>query len=125
MIDDDLKGIIGKLRYQVSVLGQTIDYDRYPVESLILSMDWGPGEIDKAHDIFERWEARINAGNKINKYEFEQEFESTLGLTYQGLKSVVIAFWENSQWTSVIEAYVETFGNAPPVEYHRIARRER
>jgi len=125
MTDDELRETIKKLQYQVSVLGQTIDYERHPVEALIMSMDWGPGEIDKAHDIFERWEARIDAGEKLSKHQFENDFEMALGLSYQGLKSVVIAFWENGQWTSVCEAYVDSFDGMAPIEYHRIARRER
>lgn len=125
MTDNELREIVKKLQYQVSILGQTIDYDAHPVENLIMSMDWGPGEIDKAHDIFERWEKVIDAGGKVSQHQFEKDFGDAFGVNYQGVKPIVTAFWENGQWTDVCEAYVDSFNGMAPVEYHRIARRER
>lgn len=125
MTDHDLRQIVEKLQYQVSILGQTVDYESYPVQSLIMGMNWGPGDIDKAHDIFEDWDKRLEDGETMNSGAFEAAFDEALGVGYQGLKSIVVAFWENGQWTNVCEAYVDSFGNAPAVEYHRIMRRER
>ena len=125
MNDEEMLEAIEKLRYQVSILGQTIDVDAYPVEGLILERDWGPSELDKAHDIFENWDNRLEAGEEMNTGEFEQEFAQSLGVSYQGLKGVIRAFYKNGQWTNVCEAYVDSFGGFPAVEYHSIMRRER
>ena len=125
MTDKDLIKRLDQLEYRVSILGQAIDYDRFPIEALIMSMDWGRSDIDKVHDVFERWDNRLEKGEKINRSEFEKVFEQAVGVTYQGLKSILIAFWENHQWTNVCEAYVDSFGGSPAVEYHRIMRRER
>lgn len=125
MTDQDIRQIVEKLQYQVSILGQAIDYDSFPIQSLIMGMNWGPGDIDKAHDIFEDWDKRLENGESMNTSAFESAFEQALGVTYQGLKPIIVAFWENGQWTNVCEAYVDSFGKTPSVEYHRIARRER
>lgn len=49
---------LDKLQYQVETLGQTIDYEKHPVEALILIKDWGPTQLEKAHDIFEFWDKK-------------------------------------------------------------------
>jgi len=124
-MNDDVIKRLDRLEYQVSILGQAIDYERFPVEALILNMDWDRGDIDKVHDVFERWDSRLEKGETISRYEFEKDFEKAVGVGYQGLKSIITAFWENHQWTTVCEAYVDSFDGSPAVEYHRIMRRER
>ncbi|WP_157081000.1 hypothetical protein [Novosphingobium naphthalenivorans] len=125
MTSEQISEAIKKLRYQVNILGQTIDYDRYPVESLIMSMDWGNEDLNKAHDIFERWDNKLESGETISSAQFENDFSSELGVSYQGLKSIILAFYKNGQWTNVCEAYVDSFGNTPAMEYHSIMRRAR
>ena len=121
----EMTEIIEKLVYQVKQLGTTIDYEKHPVEALILSNNWGPADLDKAHDIFERWDERLEKGEAMNTSEFEGEFNRELNISYQGLKSVILAFYKNHQWTNVCEAYVDAFGATPSSEYRSIARRVR
>lgn len=121
----EMAKIIEKLAYHVSLLGQTIDYEKHPVEALILSNDWGQADIDKAHDIFEQWDKRLEQGGVMSTSEFESDFNRELGISYQGLKSIILAFYRNHQWTNVCEAYVDAFGSSPSLEYHSIMRRER
>lgn len=125
MTSEEISEAINKLRYQVNILGQTIDYERYPVESLIMSMDWGNDDLNKAHDIFERWDNKLESGETMSSAQFENDFSSDLGVSYQGLKSIILAFYKNGQWTNVCEAYVDSFGNTPAMEYHSIMRRTR
>lgn len=125
MTNEEMTEVIEKLLYHVSILGQTIDYEKHPVKSLILGMNWSQEDLDKAHDIFERWDNRLENGEKISSGEFEADFQRELGISYQGLKSIILAFYRNSQWTNVCEAYVDSFGKSPAVEYHSIMRRER
>ena len=121
----EMAEIIEKLAYHVSLLGETIDYEKHPVEALILSMNWGRADIDKAHDIFEQWDKRLEQGGAMSTSKFESDFNRELGISYQGLKSIILAFYRNHQWTNVCEAYVDAFGTSPAVEYHSIMRRER
>ena len=114
-----------KLRYQVSLLGEAIDHESHPVESLVISMDWSRSDLNKAHDIFEKWEKQLEQGKVMSSAEFEADFNDELGISYQGVKSIILAFYRNGQWTDVCEAYVDSFGGSPALEYHSIMRRER
>jgi len=125
MTNEEVETTLKKLSYQVSILGQTVDYERHPVEALILEKDWGSEELDKAHDIFENWEKRLESGENMDSAMFEQDFRRELGVTYQGVKPIILAFYKNGQWTNVCEAFVDSFGPSPALEYHSIMRRER
>lgn len=125
MTDDDIRAILQKLQYQVRTLGQIVDYSKHPIEALIFEMDWTEGEIDKMHDIFERWDARIRKGEALESHAFEHDFSNELGVSYQRLKSIILAVYRNGQWTRVCEAYVDSFGASPSIEYHQIMQRER
>jgi hypothetical protein len=125
MTHDEILQELTKLRYHVDIIGRTIDSDNYPVESLVLSMGWSADELNKAHDIFEKWDKRLEGGGNLDRYEFEQDFADELEVSYQGLKSIILAFYRNHQWTNVCEAYVDSFGPSPAIEYHSIMNRER
>lgn len=125
MTKEDMDRIIEKLVYHVSILGATIDHDKHPVEALILSKNWDETDLEKAHDIFERWDKRLEDGEKMSTGGFESDFKRELGVSYQGLKPIILAFYKNHQWTNVCEAYVDALGASTSVEYHSIKRRER
>ncbi|CAA2137034.1 hypothetical protein [Methylobacterium bullatum] len=124
MDPSEVERAIKKLQYQVKTLGEAIDYKNHPIEALIMQMDWGEGDIDRVHDVFEKWDKILKSGTKMSSGAFEREF-STMGINYQTLKSVILSLYRNGQWTSVCEAYVDSFGDAPSMEYHGIMRRER
>lgn len=125
MTNDDLKAIKGeldKIHYQLTVLSRTIDSTQHPVESLILEKDWSEGELNKAYDIFEKWEGIIESGTSMSHHSFEADFKNALGVSYQGLKSVLLAFYQNGQWVSVCEAYVLSLGPMASSEYSLISQ---
>lgn len=116
---------IAKMQYQIDLLARTIDYKAYPIENLVLSLDWSSSDLEKAHDIFEKWDKVLDAAGKVDHFDFESDFEDKLGVGYQTLKGVVNAFYRNGQWTDVCEAFVDSMGDNPSVEYLAIKRRER
>lgn len=120
-IDEQLE----KIRFQIETLSQAVSWEDHPVESLILSLDWDRDDLNKAHDIFEAWEKRISQGEQISSPAFEADFREKLGIGYQSVKSVVNAFWRNDQWVDVCEAFVDSMGPHPSVEYLPIANRDR
>ena len=125
MTNEETAAALVKLQYQMSVIADTIDYDDHPVELLILSMNWDRSDLNRAHDIFEKWDKVLQAGGSVDQHEFEHDFDRELGISYQGVKSVVRAFYKNDQWTDVIEAFVDGMGPHPSVEYLSIKRREK
>ena len=125
MTNEEIEKILEKMKFQIATIGQAIDFDRHPVESLIISMDWGREELNLAHDVFEKWDAKIETGERISSSAFEADFSKSLGLSYQGLKPVVLSFYKNGQWTNVCEAYVDSFDGKAPIEYREIMNRPR
>jgi hypothetical protein len=124
-MEDEIQAQIEKIRYHIEMLAETVDYRNHPVESLVLSLNWSRNELDTAHDIFDEWEKRLDAGEAITPHGFENDFSERLELNYQLVKTVVNAFYRNGQWTAVCEAFVDSMGDSPSVEYLAIKRRER
>ena len=56
---EHLEQEISKLKYQMSILISIVDGDKYPVESLILSMNWNDDDLNNAHDIFEKYDKKL------------------------------------------------------------------
>ncbi|UDM06391.1 DUF1878 family protein [Halomonas sp. NyZ770] len=119
---EELAESIKKLQYHVKILGECIDYDRHPVEALILSMDWDESQIDKAHDIFERYDEKLNNKEEVNWMEFEMALRDEFSIGYQTVKSIILAFYRNHQWVEVCHGYAMSFEPTTPVEFHSITR---
>ncbi|MHC2065889.1 hypothetical protein ACYFX5_00310 [Bremerella sp. T1] len=123
MNNEEITRELEKLKFQVRTIGETIDTRKHPVESLILSLDWDEGEIDLAHDIFEKYDNKLEEGESVKWNEFEHELKDALKIHYQTVKSIVLAFYDNDQWTSVCYGYAMSFEPTTPVEFHRITRK--
>jgi len=114
---------IKKLEYQISVLSECIDYERYPVQALILSMGWDDAQLNKAHDIFQVYDEKLKKGKDINWHGFEKALEDEFSIGYQTVKSIVLAFYNNHQWVDVCRGYAMSFEPTTPMEFHPITRR--
>ncbi len=123
MNESEISKKIERLEYQVRCLSDTMNEDAHPIESLILSEDWGKEEFDKANAIFMEWDKRLTNGQPMNERRFEEDFQRELGLDYQGLKPVIISFYKNRSWMLVCEAYVDAFMGAASSEYSDIENR--
>lgn len=119
---EELAKEVEKLKYQVQVLGETIDYQAHPVEGLILSMGWGEKEIDAAHDIFEKYDKKLQAKESVDWHSFESDLKKEFNIGYQTVKSIVLAFYKNHQWTAVCHGYAMSFEPTTPIEFHQITR---
>ncbi|CAI8907083.1 DUF1878 family protein [Pseudomonas zeae] len=121
-LEDVIKDL-EKIKYHVRILSDAIDYESHPVEALILSMDWGEKDIDRAHDIFEKYDNMLNDNQDVNWMQFEADLKKEFNIGYQTVKSIVLAFFENHQWTDVCHGYAMSFEPTTPLEFHRITRR--
>lgn len=114
---------INKLEYQVSVLSDCIDSERYPVQSLILSMNWDDNQLNKAHDIFQVYDEKLENKEEINWTVFEHTLRDEFSIGYQTVKSIILAFYSNHQWVDVCHGYAMSFEPTTPIEFHSITRR--
>jgi hypothetical protein len=111
---------IEKLKYQMSLLIRMVDSDKYPVESMILYFNWNDEDLNQAHDIFEKYDNKIEAKEEdINWSAFEHELKSKFNIGYQDVKVIVNAFYANHQWQGVCYQYAKTFTS---IEFHSLIR---
>ncbi len=117
---EHLEQEISKLKYQMSILISIVDSDKYPVESLILSMNWNDDDLNDAHDIFEKYDKKLETKEEdINWSAFEQELTSRFNISYQTVKIIIIAFYKNHQWVDVCYQYAKAY---TCVEFHSLIR---
>jgi len=113
----NLEQEIEKLKFQIRIIGETIDYDKYPLNDLIISFDWSNKDLNNAHDIFEEYSNILDESNKFDSPEFEHKLRDKFSIGYQEVKSIINAFYKNGQWTSVCMIYaLENM----VVEFHNI-----
>ena len=110
---------IEKLQFQMKLVGESLDSREHPIPALVISMDWSDADLDKAHDIFEKFDGILESGETPNWAEFEKDFKDQFGIGYQTLKMVVLAFHRNFQWTQVCEIYAKAH---ECMEFHEITR---
>jgi len=116
---EDLQSQINKLKYQMGLVGESLDSREHPISTLVITMDWGDKELDRAHDIFEKFEGIIKSQKEPNWHEFENDFYEQLRIGHQTLKMVVLAFHRNYQWIHVCEVYAKAKECS---EFHEITR---
>lgn len=121
----DIESVIArleKLEFHVRLLAESLNHTENPTASLVVDFNWSEQDLDLAHDIFETFDIKISESKNINWYEFEKEFQEKLNISYQGLKSVVLAFNRNGQWTEVCHAYASSFGENVSIELKSLAQ---
>lgn len=104
---DDLKDQVERLRFQLQMLAESLDHRTYPIQTLVINLDWGDEELTLALDIFEKYSSQLESGEKVSWVAFEGEFQDQLNISYQGVKSIILAFYRNRQWLDVCEAYAQ------------------
>lgn len=111
-----------KLEFHVKLLAESLNHTENPIASLVVDFNWSSQDLDCAHDIFEMFDNKIREKSEINWHDLEREFSRKLNISYQGLKSVVLSFNRNGQWTEVCHAYAASFGDSVSLELKSIAQ---
>jgi hypothetical protein len=118
---DNIERELEKIKFHIQLIGETIDHRSYPIPFLVIEMGWDDKDLDKAHDIFEKYHGKLEREEKVNWKEFEMELQNTFGIGYQTVKSIVLAFYRNQQWTRVCTGYAKAY---ECIEFHEIVRSE-
>ena len=112
-----LKDQLEKMKFHINLIGETINYEKYPIPSLVIDLNWSSNDLNIAYNIFEDFEKRINHGEtSLLHIDMQVEFEEKLNVNYQELKLVVLSFFYNNQFTEVCIEYAKSFGNSIPIE---------
>lgn len=119
---DLLNNEIKKLKYHITLLNNYSFHKMNPLDSLVISLNWSEEDLDKAHDIFEKYFFELKAKKEIScLYSLiEQDFEKDLNIGYQLVKTVILSFFRENLWTEVCIAFVKSQGENPPIEFSEI-----
>lgn len=104
---NDLQEEINKIKYQLQLIAGTLDSDKYPIETLVVEMDWDRKDLDAAHDIFEEFDKKLEGNEEISWIEFEHKLRDRFEIGYQTVKDIILAFYHNYQWTNVCKGYAK------------------
>ncbi len=111
---------LDKIKYHIKMIGETINSLDHPIASLVISMDWDGDDLNKAHDIFEAYDNKINNEEEdINWTGLELDLRSEFDIGYQTVKSIILAFYRNYQWIEVCAQYALSH---MCVEFHEIKK---
>lgn len=116
---DEINKQLNKLKYQMQLVGESLNSIDHPIATLVITFDWDDDDLNKAHDIFEKFDRQLEKNEKINWMEFEKDFQDYLYIGYQELKLIVLSFYRNYQWLDVCIAYAKKH---ECVEFHQITR---
>ncbi|KZY36775.1 hypothetical protein A3754_24485 [Alcanivorax sp. HI0083] len=115
----DLESELNKIKFHINLIGETLDSRENPIPSLVIHMNWDESDLDSAHDIFEKYDSMVEAEEEVNWQAFEMELRDRFGIGYQTVKSIVLAFFRNHQWTEVCTLYAKAY---ECMEFHEITR---
>lgn len=115
----DIENEIEKIKFHINLVGETLDSINNPIPALVIQMDWNAKDLDSAHDIFEKYDNMLEAKEEVNWHAFEHELRGKFDIGYQTVKSIILAFFRNHQWTEVCTLYARS---CECVEFHEITR---
>ena len=104
-MSESIEKKLEKLEFQIRLIGDAIDYRKHPITHLVIEMNWSDADLEKANDIFEKYDKMLDAGVSINWTEFEMEIKETFAISYQRVKSIILAFYRNQQWTRICRGF--------------------
>jgi len=115
----DLNAELEKIKYQIGLIGSTIDLDEHPIPSLVIQLGWNEKDLDDAHDIFEKYDALIQSNPSNTTTGLENDLKERFDISYHKVKIIVLAFYKNHQWTDVCIDYAKSHDC---IEFHTITK---
>jgi len=106
---DEILEQIDKIKYHLKMIGDTINPSDYPIELLVIQLDWDDSDLSSANDIFEEYDKKLNSGEYINWTKFEMTLRERFSIGYQTVKSIILAFYRNHQWRDVCRGYAQEY----------------
>ena len=112
-----------KIKYHIRLINDRLrlidseidlDFHSDSIASLEIEMDWSEDDLNRAHDIFERY-----CGVKFRNYGYQLEsaLRREFGIGAGSAKEIIVAFWRSDKWVDVCVEYAKA---NQCVEYHEI-----
>lgn len=77
------------------------------MERLKKEFEWDDETINSIRSIFENYSMRIINEEEISWRGFEMELRDKFKVSYQAVKSIVLAFYKNKEYTDVCRGYAK------------------
>ena len=98
----NIESTITKLEFHIRLLAEALNTQEHPIPGLVIEFDWDERQLEKAHDVFEKYDEQLNNdGNSPLCNDLEKELKQEFQISYQSVKSIVNAFYNNGQWQNV------------------------
>lgn len=110
------------LEEKVECLKQIVLNNDTSINKLALAYDFDPNQIENIYQIFEKYSKMCYDGDTFDYSDVEKDF-GAIGIDYQSLKSVILAFGDAGKFLDVIAQYLKSNNekmSGLPCEYHRL-----
>lgn len=104
---NEIEKQIEKIKFQLKSISDTLDFKKYPIEYLVINLNWDENDLKIANDIFEEYDNKLQASEDINWTEFELKIRNQFEISYQTVKIIILAFYGNHQWVDVCKGYAD------------------
>jgi len=96
-----------KLIYHEKLLNESIDHEKNPIHELVIELDWDEEDLNSVYEIFQEYNNKLENGEDVDWLKFELKLEDRLSIGYQTVKSIILAFYKNHEWTKVCKGYAK------------------
>lgn len=94
-----------RIRFQLKTLAETIDEYKFPIEKLILRLDWDQQDLAWTENHFKTFDELLKNNLPLNWAAFEQGLVNHFGIGYDTVEEIVLAYSRTGRWSSVCAAY--------------------
>ena len=103
---DKIKYHIRLINDRMRLIDAEIDLDFHSdsIASLVIEMDWSEDDLNRAHDIFERYR---DAQFRHHGRELESALRREFGIDAGPAKLIIVAFWRGDTWVDVCTRYAK------------------
>ncbi|MCV6608682.1 MAG: hypothetical protein OIF32_10745 [Campylobacterales bacterium] len=103
----ELKNELLKIKYHIRLLNKSIDREEYPLEALIVDMNWTENQFKACNKIFQKYDALVTKNGEVNSENFEFELKDQFDISKEKIRMVVNAFYKKDMWVGICFRYAE------------------
>jgi hypothetical protein len=108
MAMENLVEEIQRLRFQITKLSESLDSKEYPIQCLVISLNWSEKDLNDADGIFEEYDRILKDKTTSNPLVgFETKLRDRLRIDYQTVQRVILAFYDGGKWVDVCKGYAK------------------
>ena len=109
-----------RLNFQFGLVVSNLDIDEHGTAIFFNENDWGEEEWDAIADVFDRYSNQLVNAETFTYSDIEKDLSDAVGLSYQGVKTLVSTYYREGRWTEVCYQYAKSLGDNPPIGMQKI-----